>query len=72
MQDPSLRPGNASQSSLFTVGPNAVLVNTATPQAIAQAVHYFIKNPEVRLQIGQAGRRTKPEALQGAAANVAI
>jgi glycosyltransferase involved in cell wall biosynthesis len=34
------------------------VVNTATPQAIARAVHYLVKNPEMRLQIGQAGRRT--------------
>lgn len=44
--------------SSFSVSPNAVLLNSATPTAIAEAAYYLIRNPEVRNRIGQAGRAT--------------
>lgn len=50
---------NSTQSTApFTVSPNAVLVNTASPLAVAQAVHFLIRHPEQRRAIGAAGRET--------------
>ncbi len=48
----------STNASLYSVGANAVIVNTATPQAIAHAVLYLIAHPEGRRAIGEAGRET--------------
>ncbi len=56
--------GNATTQEdrrLFAVSPNAVIVNTATPVAIARAVHHLIVHPQLREELGVAGRRTVTE-----------
>ena len=45
----------------FSVGHNAVLVNEATPNAIAAAVVHLYRNPAVAAAIGEAARRTVVE-----------
>ena len=47
-----------SADSEFTVTSNAVLVNKATPQAIAKAVSHLIHNKNLRNQISHAGMET--------------
>ena len=42
----------------FTVTTNAVVVNTASPQAVANAVHYLVMNETLRYELGQAGKQT--------------
>jgi glycosyltransferase involved in cell wall biosynthesis len=42
----------------FRVGPNAVVVDEATPQAIARAVLHLIEKPEVRKEIASEGAET--------------
>lgn len=52
-------PSESGKSKVpFTVASNAVLVNTATPEAVAEAVHYLILHPEVRKRLGVEGRRS--------------
>ena len=42
----------------YSVSSNAVVVNRATPLAIAHAAHYLIAHPAVRRSIGLKGRQT--------------
>ena len=42
----------------FTVSSNAIIVNRATPQALANAAFYLITHPDVSRSIGKAGRQT--------------
>lgn len=52
-------PLNSTQSSqAFSLSPNAVVVHSATPLALAQAVHFLVTHPEDRRRIGAAGRET--------------
>lgn len=53
--------GIATDTTDFTVTPNAVVVNTATPVAIARAVHHLVSHPQLRAELGRAGRRTVTE-----------
>jgi len=59
VEDPSLNFAvNQTQQEFFSVGTNAVVVNTASPEAIAEAVFYLIRNPSVRISLGRKGRET--------------
>lgn len=51
-------PTGSSSNATFTVTSNAVLVNIATPEAIADAVHYLILYPSERTRLGKEGRRS--------------
>lgn len=42
----------------FSISSNAVIVNRATPQALAKATHYLIMHPDVCEAIGKQGRET--------------
>jgi glycosyltransferase involved in cell wall biosynthesis len=42
----------------FSVSANAVIVNIATPEAIADAVLFLGDNPALRADLGRAGRQT--------------
>mmetsp|Transcript_3561 Transcript_3561/g.5869 ORF Transcript_3561/g.5869 Transcript_3561/m.5869 type:complete len:169 (-) Transcript_3561:119-625(-) len=42
----------------YTLSSNAVIVNRATPMAIARAVYYLITHPTEREVIGKTGRQT--------------
>ena len=50
--------GHNSDSPLFTITKNTILVNEATPTALALAVMYIIQNNTLRHALGVAGRRT--------------
>ena len=59
VEDPSLNiAANQTQQEYFSVGTNSVVVNTATPEAIAEAVYFLIRNPSVRISISRKGRET--------------
>jgi glycosyltransferase involved in cell wall biosynthesis len=60
-QEDSVAANATDGRPLFTVSPNAVIVNSATPDAIAQAVHHLILYPKLREELGRAGRRTVTE-----------
>jgi glycosyltransferase involved in cell wall biosynthesis len=50
---------NAQKSpSLFDIGSNAVVVNSAHQQAVAEAVLSLIKNPSLAQQIGRNARQS--------------
>ena len=42
----------------FSLSSNAVVVNRATPQALAKAAYYLIIHPDVSESIGKQGRET--------------
>jgi len=42
----------------FTISSNAIIVNRASPQALANAAFYLITHPDVSRSIGKAGRQT--------------
>ena len=46
-----------SKSSQFTVAPNAVIVNEASPDAVASAVAALIDDPYLGQRIGALGRK---------------
>ena len=56
------KPFNADADSTaipdYAVSSNAVVVNRATPLALARAVHYLITHPAERRSIGRRGRET--------------
>ena len=47
-----------TNNNTLTITSNALLVNTATPEALAQAVLFLLCNPSLGLQMGRAGRAT--------------
>jgi glycosyltransferase involved in cell wall biosynthesis len=55
---PPVSMATLSPGSNFTVSSNAVVVNVASPEAIAEAVVFLIENPSVRELVGRAGRQT--------------
>ena len=48
----------SSESADFVVTTNAVVVNKASPHAIANAVYHLIMNDTLRDELGQAGKKT--------------
>ena len=59
MEDPTLNQDADSTNSLeYSVSTNAVVVNSATPDAIAQASLFLITHPAERNSIGRRGRQT--------------
>ena len=42
----------------FSISSNAIIVNRASPQALANAAFYLIIHPDVGQSIGKAGRQT--------------
>ena len=46
------------QSELFSIGENAILVNEASPQALALGIACLLDDGELRKRIGEAGRIT--------------
>ncbi|KAJ1410912.1 hypothetical protein B484DRAFT_455756, partial [Ochromonadaceae sp. CCMP2298] len=50
--------GSASGESLFSVSANAVIVNQATPQALAAATLHLLKFPSLRAEMGFNARET--------------
>lgn len=49
---------SSTESENFSVSSNAVVVNIATPEAIADAVLFLVGNESLRHLIGRNGRRT--------------
>ena len=49
---------NNTSTGEYSVSSNAVVVNSATPLALAHAAHYLITHPAVRRSIGHRGRQT--------------
>lgn len=47
----------------YSIGENAVVVNVASPSAVASAVVHLIEMPELRRSIGRAARRTIVEGF---------
>ena len=65
VQDPALSRNSSSasghyidQEGDFSVSNNAVLVNRATPVAMARATSFLINHPELREELGRSGRET--------------
>jgi glycosyltransferase involved in cell wall biosynthesis len=54
----SFRDEGDSKTVHFTLSRNAVIVNSATPPAVAAAVGFLIQHPHTRKAIGNAGRET--------------
>jgi glycosyltransferase involved in cell wall biosynthesis len=52
------RGSRGGQAEAFSVSENAVVVNRATPEALAGAVHHLVFHPGVRSAVAAAGRRT--------------
>ena len=42
----------------FSISSNAIIVNRASPQALANSAFYLITHPDVSRSIGKAGRQT--------------
>ena len=51
-----LRSSHSTKDSLFDVTENAILVNEASPQAIAMALDCIWKNKTLGMELGQRGR----------------
>jgi glycosyltransferase involved in cell wall biosynthesis len=51
-------PDSTSSETLFTIGPNAVILNQANPKAISEAVVFLFKNQTLRVRISEAGYQT--------------
>jgi len=49
---------DAASAGLFSVSSNAIVVNEATPHAMAAAVEALRDNPALRANLGRAGRET--------------
>ena len=46
------------EESAFSISSNAVVVNQATPHALAKAAYYLIRHPNISRSIGKQGRDT--------------
>jgi hypothetical protein len=52
---------NDDDVSLFSVGPNAIVLEVASPAAIERAVLLLKRQPQLAAALGSAGRRTVQE-----------
>ncbi|CAE7445186.1 unnamed protein product [Symbiodinium microadriaticum] len=48
--------GGKQGQAAFTISPNCMLVNVASPQAVADAVEVLVRNKSLRIRLGAAGR----------------
>ena len=46
------------EETAFSISSNAVVVNQATPHALAKAAYYLIRHPNISKSIGKQGRNT--------------
>lgn len=51
-------PSSFNNSDLFTIGPNALILNHATPEALSAAIFLIAKNRTLARTLAEAGYRT--------------